>query len=247
MEEYSQTGEYFLNIFDIFFLLFTSHSFKVLLSYTLFSFDSVSNTTELIKKVLYSLLLLSRDLFFRQIATANSSTPQLPVTVQIRPLVNGLPSTGTILPFGETSLKPESINATTAAPEASNTSHYTTFEFPAPVYLTGDEYALVIISNSSEYQLWTAVQGLNPLSTAAISPTFRIPKQPNVEDLFLPTNAGNANMSPGEALMFRVNRCHFTTTNQGNIILMSNSTSQSAATSNAVSYTHLTLPTILLV
>ena len=32
--------------------------------------------------------------------------------------------------------------------------------------------------------------------------------------------------------MFRINRCHFTTTNQGNIILMSNSTSQSAATSN---------------
>ena len=174
----------------------------------------------------------SVDLFFRQIATANSSTPQLPVTLQIRPLVNGIPSTGTILPFAETSLKPESINATVAAPEASNTSHYTTFEFPAPVYLTGDEYALVIISNSSEYQLWTAVQGLNPLSTAAISPTFRIPKQPNVEDLYLPTNAGNANKSPGESLMFRINRCHFTTINAGNIILMSNSTSQSAATSN---------------
>ena len=172
------------------------------------------------------------DLFFRQKATANSSTPQLPVTVQIRPLINGLPSCGTILPFAEATLKPESIQTTVSAPEAANTEHVTTFVFPAPVYLTGDEYALVIISNSSEYQLWTGIQGLNPLSTAAISPNFRIPKQPNVEDLYLPTNAGVVNKSPGEALMMRIKRCHFTTINQGNIILMSNSSSQSAATSN---------------
>jgi len=172
------------------------------------------------------------DLFFRQKATANSSTPQLPVTVQIRPLINGLPSCGTILPFAEATLKPESIQTTVSAPEADNTEHVTTFVFPAPVYLTGDEYALVIISNSSEYQLWTGIQGLNPLSTAAISPNFRIPKQPNVEDLYLPTNAGVVNKSPGEALMMRIKRCHFTTINQGNIILMSNSSSQSAATSN---------------
>ncbi len=174
----------------------------------------------------------SVDLFFRQIATANSSTPQLPVTVQIRPLINGLPSCGTILPFAEVSLKPESINAIATIPDASNTSHFTTFEFPAPVYLNGDEYALVLISNSSEYQLWTGIQGLNPLSEDAISPNFRIPKQPNVEKLYLPTNAGNVNISPGEALMFRINRCEFTTINAGNIILMSNTSSESQASSN---------------
>ena len=178
----------------------------------------------------------SVDLWFRQKATANSSTPQPPVTVQLRPIINGYPSSGTILPFGEVVLRPEEINAQTSAPDASNSSHYTTFEFPAPVYLPGDEYALVILSNSSEYQLFTAEQGLSPLSATSISPTIRIPKQPNVETLYLPTNAGMPQQSPGEALMMRVNRCDFTTTNAGNLILMSNS-------SSPVSYTHLTLPT----
>ena len=176
----------------------------------------------------------SVDLWFRQKATANSSTPQPPVTVQLRPIINGYPSSGTILPFGEAVLRPEEINAQTGAPDASNSSHYTTFEFPAPVYLPGDEYALVVLSNSSEYQLFTAEQGLSPLSATSISPTIRIPKQPNVETLYLPTNAGMPQQSPGEALMMRVNRCDFTTTNAGNLILMSNSSSQSAASANVM-------------
>ena len=174
----------------------------------------------------------SIDLWFRQKATANSSTPQLPVTCQIRPLINGFPSSGTILPHAEAVKRPEEINTIVTAPDASNTSHYTTFEFPAPVYVTGDEYALVILSNSSEYQLWTAVQGTSPLSDASISPNIRIPKQPNIETMYLPTNAGMPQVSPGEALMLRINRCHFTTQNQGNIILMSNSHSQNMSTSN---------------
>ena len=98
--------------------------------------------------------LKSVDLWFRQKATANSSTPQPPVTVQIRPIINGYPSSGTILPFAEVVLRPEEVNAQTSAPDASNSSHYTTFDFPAPVYLPGDEYALVVLSNSSEYQLF---------------------------------------------------------------------------------------------
>jgi len=177
----------------------------------------------------------SVDLWFRQKATANSSTPQLTVTLQIRPMINGYPSSGTIIPHAEISKRPEEINTVLTAPDSANTSHYTTFEFPAPVYLPGDEYALVIISNSSEYQLWTAIQGLSPLSTTSISPNIRIPKQPNIETLYLPTNAGMPQTSPGESLMMRVNRCHFTTINQGNIILMSNTSSQSAATTNVYS------------
>ena len=91
---------------------------------------------------------------------------------------------------------------------------------------------MVVLSNSSEYQLWTAIQGLSPLTDTSISPNIRIPKQPNIETMYLPTNAGMPQMSPGESLMMRVNRCHFTTQNQGNIILMSNTHSQNMATSN---------------
>ena len=93
---------------------------------------------------------------------------------------------------------------------------------------------MVVLSNSSEYQLFTAEQGLSPLSATSISPTIRIPKQPNVETLYLPTNAGMPQQSPGEALMMRINRCDFITTNAGNLILMSNSSSQSDATANVM-------------
>ena len=63
----------------------------------------------------------------------------LPVTVQIRPVVNGIPSASHIIPFSEKTLNPDSITANTSTPSA------TTFAFDSPVYLATGEYALVCI------------------------------------------------------------------------------------------------------
>ena len=66
--------------------------------------------------------LTSVDLFFQ------SKDSTIPITMQLREVVNGYPST-TILPFGEVTLNPSSVNT------SADSSTATTFTFPSPVYI----------------------------------------------------------------------------------------------------------------
>jgi len=136
----------------------------------------------------------------------------LPVTVQIRPMVNGFPSGSIILPFSEVTLNPDKIQtSTTANAQSSNTSTSTTFTFDSPVYLTPDEYAITVISNSTEYKLYTAKFGDNSSGT-----TRKISKQPFVGSFYRPQNAGTWKAMGEEFLMMKINRCNFTGTGGAN-------------------------------
>ena len=171
--------------------------------------------------------LNSVDLFFRQKHTANTTTVQPPVTVQIRPIRNNLPSTNLIVPFSEKSLRPEEVNAQSAnVPSTSNTSHITTFNFDVPVYLPPDEYALTVTSQSDEYQLWTAVEG-----NLATGTERRITKQPSVGVIYEAQNQGIPIADPERSLTFRINRCNFSTST-GTLVLSSNSVPLSGNTAN---------------
>ena len=65
----------------------------------------------------------------------------LPVTIQIRPMVNGFPSSSLVLPFSEVTLNPDKvIKLLIPNSFTSNTTTSTTFTFESPVYLTPDEY-----------------------------------------------------------------------------------------------------------
>ena len=172
----------------------------------------------------------SVDLFFRDKATANSSTIQLPITVQIRPVRNNLPSPNIILPFAEKTLRPEEVNAQSSnVPSTSNTSHVTTVTWDSPVYLPPDEYALTFLTNSKQYQLWTAIEGNNATGTVR-----RITKQPNVGVIYPPQNQTTPNADPETSITFRLNRCDFTTSATGSLVLSSNATSLSSNTANVV-------------
>jgi len=136
----------------------------------------------------------------------------LPVTVQIRPIVNGFPSSSLILPFSEVTLNPDKVQTSSVAnATSSNTTTSTTFTFDSPVYLTPDEYAIVVISNSPEYKLYTASHGDNSTGT-----TRKISKQPFIGSFFRPQNAGVWEAKKEEFLMFRMNRCNFTGTGGAN-------------------------------
>ena len=136
----------------------------------------------------------------------------LPVTIQIRPMVNGFPSGSIILPFSEVTLNPDKIQtSTTANAQSSNTSPSTTFTFDSPVYLTPDEYAITVISNSTEYKLYTAKFGDNSAGT-----TRKISKQPFVGSFYRPQNAGTWKAMGEEFLMMKINRCNFTGTGGAN-------------------------------
>ena len=93
------------------------------------------------------------DIFFR------SKAEKLPVMVEIREVELGLPSKK-ILPFSKVDVLPEQINIS----EDSTLS--TTIAFDAPVYLESKkEYALVLLSDSTEYEVWISQMGEIDVST----------------------------------------------------------------------------------
>ena len=142
----------------------------------------------------------------------NNKDENLPVTLQIRPMVNGFPSSSIILPFSEVTLNPDKVQtSTTANAQSSNTTTSTTFTFESPGYLTPDEYAITIVSNSTEYTLYSAKFGGNSTGT-----TRKISKQPFVGSFFRPQNAGTWEAIGEEFLMMRMNRCEFTGTGGAN-------------------------------
>ncbi len=150
--------------------------------------------------------LTSLDLFFR----AKDAT--IPVTIQIRPVVNGFPHSSAIIPFSEVTLEPAAVN-TSDAPDPSDSNTATTFAFSSPVHLTGgQEYAIVILSNSNEYLTYIAVIGQNQLGTED-----RISMQPYAGSLFRSQNASTWTPDQTSDLMFVLNRALFETVNKGEI------------------------------
>ena len=88
------------------------------------------------------IFVTSVDLYFY------SRDPELPVTVQLRPIQLGLP-TNEVYPFGEVVVDPKDVNI------SSDGSLATRVTFDSPVYLAGKQFhALAILSNSSIYKVW---------------------------------------------------------------------------------------------
>ena len=121
----------------------------------------------------------------------------LPVSVQIRPVINGFPSASAILPFSEVTRNPDSITA-------NSTPTATVFPFDSPVYLSPGEYAITVISNSSEYKLYTATIGDDVTGTSR-----KVSAQPNVGSFYEPQNSGEYKANPNTMMMFKLNRCEF--------------------------------------
>ena len=151
----------------------------------------------------------------------------LPVTMQIRTMQNGFPTT-TILPFGEVILDADEIKVSNDA------SIPTTFTFPSPVYLEGENsYSVVLLSASDEYRVFisrmgeTDIRSINSTGTTSaltISPptssdnTERIivSQQPLLGSLFKSQNGATWDASQLEDLKFTLYRAEFTSA-QGSV------------------------------
>jgi hypothetical protein len=136
-----------------------------------------------------------------------------PFVVQLRPTVNGYPHSTIIhssSALGQVSLYPENINTVdinTDVPSFTNAAHYTRFTFPAPVYLTPGEHAMVLFSNSDDYEVFVAeVGGVRIGDTTG----RRIDKQVYVGSFFKSQNGLTYTAYQDLDLMFRVNFCRFT-------------------------------------
>jgi hypothetical protein len=131
----------------------------------------------------------------------------LPVTVQIRHMENGSP-TQKVLPFGEKTLSPSSVNT------SADGSSLTKFSFPSPVYLeSGREYCVVVSTNSNVYTSWCSEMGKKDIATNDF-----IDQQPYAGSLFKSQN--NSTWTPDQMkdLKMNLNRCKFTTNSPASVI-----------------------------
>ena len=143
----------------------------------------------------------SVDVFFRSAAASGG----LPIRCQIRPVVNGVP-TNTPVPGAEKMLAAADVNTTVDPNSPSGRAARTKFTFDAPIYLDAfGEYAVVIITESVDYEVWTAavtefIEG---------STTRRVMQQPTLGSFFKSQNGSTWTADQSRDLMFRVNRAQF--------------------------------------
>ena len=137
----------------------------------------------------------SVELYFK------SKSATIPVRVTIRTTLNGVP-TQRIVPGADKILYPSSVNTHATAVNS------TVFNFDYPVYLSQDtEYALVITSQSDDYEVWVAEMGGFDVTNVS----QRITKQPYNGVFFSSQNASTWTPEQSKDLKFKLNRAKFKT------------------------------------
>jgi hypothetical protein len=134
----------------------------------------------------------SLDIYFA------SKDSNIPVTLQIREVVNGYPGK-TILPFSEKTLNPSSVNI------SDNATTATTFTFDSPVYLQENtEYCFVLLANSNNYTAYVA-----RLGETVIGSDRTISQQPYAGVLFKSQNGSTWTAEQNEDIKFKMKRAEF--------------------------------------
>ena len=145
----------------------------------------------------------SIEVFFK---TKSSS---LPVTLQIRTMTNGYPTT-TIVPFGQQVIQSGDVSVSDDASVA------TKFTFPSPVFLqNGIEYAFCVITNNTDYTMYTSRLGQTTLDGSRL-----ISNQPYLGSMFKSQNASTWTSEQNEDVKFKINRCKFTENTEGTVHLV---------------------------
>ena len=143
------------------------------------------------------IFLSSIDLFF------HTKDNKLPVTVEIRPMVNGYPAP---LPANNPSLV-STVNAADVA-VSSDASAPTKFKFEPPIYLKDEsDYCFVVTSNSKAYNIYTARMGERAYETG-----LKIFNQPYVGSIFKSENNVTWTAEQFDDIKFTINKCQFDTT-----------------------------------
>ena len=143
----------------------------------------------------------SIDIFF------SSVDATLPVTLQLRPVVNEFPSSSAIIPFSEVTLNASETTAQSATPNVAVSSTATKFTFDSPVYLYPDEYAVVLTTPSTAYTVHVANLG----ETVKNTTSTKVSQQPNVSTFYQPQNSSVWQANVEKQMMFKLNRCNFDT------------------------------------
>ena len=135
------------------------------------------------------------DIFF------SSKDGTLPVTLELRTVENGYPTEEIIL-GSQVTLNPDDIviPATATSPEP------TRFTFDRPIFLEPDQYSMVLLTNSSDYNVYIATVGATRLDTGQ-----SVVGQPYLGSLFKSQNASTWTADQESDLCFVIHKCVFDT------------------------------------
>lgn len=123
-----------------------------------------------------------------------------PVTLQLRPMDNGYPSSTEIIPSSQIVVPGSSVNTSTNATAA------TTFTFPEPVYLKGlTDYAIVITADSIDYEVYIAQTN----EFLVGSTERRVDRQPTSGSLFYSQNNVTFTAAQNQDLTFKIHKAKF--------------------------------------
>ena len=137
----------------------------------------------------------------------NTKDERIPVSVQVREMANGYPTTK-VLAFSDVTLLPSQVNL------SENGTVSTRFTFPSPVYVTENrEYCLVVLSDSNEYKLWISRMGEDDITNDRT-----ISEQPYAGVLFKSQNASTWTADQYEDLKFILHKAEFTPNSTGTAV-----------------------------
>jgi hypothetical protein len=156
-------------------------------------------------KVNYGVFVTSIQLFFGAKPNVARESLQLPIQVKIAQVVNGYPTENFI---AEATVKCKDVKVS-ASPSIDDPDTITTFRFRDPVFLAPDtEYALVVLSDSPEYEVYVAELGGSVLGA---DPPQRISEQPYSGSFFRSQNSSTWTAYQNEDLMFVIKKAVFST------------------------------------
>lgn len=132
----------------------------------------------------------------------------VPVELQIRPMVNGIPSATDIIGNASKFVNPSSVNLPASQTQSSVLASPTTFEFDEPIFLNPDtDYAIVLLAESIEYNAYVAETYAFELG----STEKRISRQPSMGSLFKSQNGKTWEPDQTKDLAFKIFQADFDT------------------------------------
>lgn len=165
----------------------------------------------------------SIELYFKTAFTATADL-QLPISLHLRPMVNGMPSDTEIIPGSTVYVNYNLVNT------SEDGTASTKFTFEEPIFLTGlCDYAMMIYADTNEYEIWLAEID----ATVVQSASARVNKDPNTGTVFYSQNGATFSPSQKQDLKFKINRAKFTSTT-GTVKLKNASLPREALNNNPI-------------
>lgn len=157
--------------------------------------------------------LLSICLFFRRRDEEN-----FPITLDLRPLVNGYPDNKTVYPYSEVTLPASAVKTKSGIssdiPLNSDPNSWTKFSFRAPIILLPGSHCFCLSTNSSKYELFTSKLGDRSL----IDDKLVVSRHEYSEVMFRSSNSATFSAEQSENLMYQINIARFDISKFGGIM-----------------------------